>query len=106
MHCPAELSDSAEPGALADGWSDRVDLRRLPEAPGVTALLLRPDGSVAWAADGTPDTTARREALTTWFGEPRWARSVPASEQNALIGHPHPEPSSGDPAGRCGSGGR
>ena len=57
--------------AVADGWSDRGDLRRLPETPGVTALLLRPDGYVAWAADDIPDTTALREALTTWFGEPR-----------------------------------
>ena len=67
----ADLSDSAELGAAADGWSDRVDLRRLPERPGVTALLLRPDGYVAWAADGIPDTAALGEALTTWFGEPR-----------------------------------
>ncbi|WP_230862538.1 FAD-dependent monooxygenase [Amycolatopsis camponoti] len=67
----ADLGDSAEVGDVADGWSDRVDLRRLPETPGVTALLLRPDGYVAWAADGTPDTTALREALTNWFGEPR-----------------------------------
>jgi 2-polyprenyl-6-methoxyphenol hydroxylase-like FAD-dependent oxidoreductase len=67
----ADLSDSAGWGAVADGWRDRVDLCRLPEAPGVTALLLRPDGYVAWAADGTPDAASLREALTTWFGEPR-----------------------------------
>lgn len=67
----ADLSDSAELDAVADGWRDRVDLRRLPERPGVTALLLRPDGYAAWAADGAPDTTSLREALTTWFGEPR-----------------------------------
>jgi hypothetical protein len=67
----ADLTGSAELRAVADGWIDRVDLRRLPEAPGVTALLLRPDGYVAWAADGTPDTTSLREALSTWFGKPR-----------------------------------
>jgi hypothetical protein len=67
----ADLTGSAELRAVAAGWSDRVDLRRLPETPGVTALLLRPDGYVAWAADGTPDTTSLREALSTWFGEPR-----------------------------------
>jgi 2-polyprenyl-6-methoxyphenol hydroxylase-like FAD-dependent oxidoreductase len=67
----ADLTGSAELRAVADGWIDRVDLRRLPESPGVTALLLRPDGYVAWAADGTPDTTSLREALSTWFGKPR-----------------------------------
>lgn len=67
----ADLTGSAELRAVADGWSDRVDLRRLPETPGVTALLIRPDGYVAWATDGTPDTTSLREALETWFGKPR-----------------------------------
>jgi hypothetical protein len=57
--------------ALADGWSDRVDVRPLPETPGVTALLVRPDGYVAWAADDTPSATSLRDALSTWFGEPR-----------------------------------
>ncbi|MEA5363023.1 FAD-dependent monooxygenase [Amycolatopsis sp., V23-08] len=67
----ADRTGSTEVRAVADGWSDRVDLRRLPETPGVTALLLRPDGYVAWATDGTPDTTSLREALSTWFGKPR-----------------------------------
>jgi hypothetical protein len=56
--------------AVADCWSDRVDVRRLPETPGVTALLVRPDGYVAWAADGAPDEESLRDALCTWFGDP------------------------------------
>ncbi|WP_284746177.1 FAD-dependent monooxygenase [Amycolatopsis sp. RTGN1] len=67
----ADRTGSAEVRAVADGWIDRVDLCRLPETPGVTALLLRPDGYVAWAAYGTPDTASLREALSTWFGKPR-----------------------------------
>jgi hypothetical protein len=67
----ADLTGSAELRAIADGWSDRVDLRRLPETPGVTALLFRPDGYVAGVRDGTPDTTSLREAPATWFGKPR-----------------------------------
>jgi 2-polyprenyl-6-methoxyphenol hydroxylase-like FAD-dependent oxidoreductase len=66
----ADLTGSTELRAAADGWSDRVDVRRLPETPGVTALLVRPDGYVAWAADGTPSTTSLRDALSTWFGQP------------------------------------
>jgi len=38
-------------------------------APG--AVLIRPDGHVAWVEDGTPDGEVRlRQALTTWFGPP------------------------------------
>ena len=32
------------------------------------AVLIRPDGYVAWAGDGTD--TGLRDALTTWFGSP------------------------------------
>ena len=34
------------------------------------ALLIRPDGYVAWAADtfGADDAAALRTALTRWFG--------------------------------------
>src|SRR5258706_6028852 len=33
-----------------------------------TAVLIRPDGYVAWAGDGTDQ--GLRDALTTWFGPP------------------------------------
>jgi hypothetical protein len=36
------------------------------EAP--TAVLIRPDGHVAWVGDGTP--AGLEEALTHWFGPP------------------------------------
>jgi len=32
------------------------------------AVLIRPDGYVAWVGDGTD--TGLRAALTTWFGSP------------------------------------
>jgi hypothetical protein len=32
------------------------------------AVLIRPDGYVAWVGDGTD--TGLRDALTTWFGSP------------------------------------
>ena len=32
------------------------------------AVLIRPDGHVAWVGDGHQD--GLREALTTWFGPP------------------------------------
>ncbi len=66
---------------VADGWRDRVDVvAAQPRAAGrpapapVTALLVRPDGYVAWAAGPTdPADTVHsglRAALTTWFGSP------------------------------------
>jgi hypothetical protein len=69
-----DLRDSAELRATVDRWTDRVDVRALPDSTGLTALLVRPDGYVAWAAEGETDTTdldSLRHALTRWFGEPR-----------------------------------
>jgi 2-polyprenyl-6-methoxyphenol hydroxylase-like FAD-dependent oxidoreductase len=77
-----DLRGSAEIATAAKGWADRVDLiearsedDRWPvpavgEIPAPAALLIRPDGHVAWAAEAgsAPDTSALRTALTTWFG--------------------------------------
>jgi 2-polyprenyl-6-methoxyphenol hydroxylase-like FAD-dependent oxidoreductase len=60
-------------------WADRVQLIdadyvgpwELPVLGAVTAptaVLIRPDGYVAWVGDGTD--TGLRDALTTWFGAP------------------------------------
>jgi hypothetical protein len=74
------LLDLGEPGALDIApWADRVrrvDARydgvwELPVVGAVaapTAVLIRPDGHVAWVGDGTDE--GLREALTRWFGAP------------------------------------
>ena len=74
------LLDLGEPGALDIGpWADRVrkiDARydgawELPVLGAVSApaaVLIRPDGHVAWVGDGTDE--GLRDALTTWFGPP------------------------------------
>ncbi|HEU4411077.1 MAG TPA: FAD-dependent monooxygenase [Polyangiaceae bacterium] len=74
------LLNLGEPGALAiTPWADRVrlvDARyagawELPVLGAVSApaaVLIRPDGYVAWVGDGTD--LGLREALTTWFGAP------------------------------------
>lgn len=60
-------------------WADRVEtvearfdgrweLPVLGEVPAPGAVLIRPDGHVAWA--GEPTDPALRDALTTWFGPP------------------------------------
>ena len=61
--------------AGAAGWRDRVDVvTATTEEPAATALLVRPDGYVAWAAaDRHPTDPAAGpvSALTTWFGPAR-----------------------------------
>ena len=58
-------------------WADRVsaidadyagdwELPVLGEVPAPAAVLIRPDGHVAWVGDGTD--AGLRDALTTWFG--------------------------------------
>jgi 3-(3-hydroxy-phenyl)propionate hydroxylase len=75
------LEGDAQVAAVAEGWADRVDhveahsadehwyVPAVGEIPAPAALLIRPDGHVAWVATpGTHSTTALRAALTTWFG--------------------------------------
>jgi len=74
------LLNLGEPGALAmTAWANRVrrvDARctgvwELPVCGRVaapTAVLIRPDGHVAWVGPGTDQ--GLRNALTTWFGPP------------------------------------
>jgi 2-polyprenyl-6-methoxyphenol hydroxylase-like FAD-dependent oxidoreductase len=59
----------------AGDWHDRVDvITDAADEVQADALLIRPDGHVAWAAtvDEPADTatTTLREALTHWFGPP------------------------------------
>ena len=69
------LLDLTGNGSLAgDGqpWKDRVNIITADcAAPPAAALLIRPDGHVAWAASaGGQDGQGLRQALTTWFGAP------------------------------------
>jgi 2-polyprenyl-6-methoxyphenol hydroxylase-like FAD-dependent oxidoreductase len=51
-----------------DGWADRVDLVVAPEADlDAPAVLLRPDGHVAWIGADQPGLTG---TLPRWFGAP------------------------------------
>jgi hypothetical protein len=81
------LLNLGEPGSVdITPWADRVqlvdatsggpwELPALGTVTAPTAVLIRPDGYVAWVGDGTPQ--GLDEALTTWFGAPTAARSEP-----------------------------
>jgi len=74
------LIDFGERGSIAiDGWADRVQLLHatyegaweLPvigKVPAPRAVLVRPDGHVAWVGDGTQ--AGLTDALAKWFGPP------------------------------------
>ena len=76
------LLNLSEPGSLdITPWADRVELMEteyvgawelpvLGAIPAPTAVLVRPDGYVAWVGDRAQQGLP--EALTTWFGPPAW----------------------------------
>ena len=75
------LLDLGESGGIDIApWADRVrlvdaeydgawELPVLGEVPAPTAVLIRPDGYVAWVGDR--DQVGLADALTRWFGPPR-----------------------------------
>ncbi|GGU17081.1 FAD-dependent monooxygenase [Streptomyces lateritius] len=67
-----DLADDPEVREAAAGWKDRVTtVTGVPRDPevfaGATAVLVRPDGYVAWAGTNTDSLAA---ALHHWFGTP------------------------------------
>ena len=58
--------------ALAHHWGDRIAYAegKAEDAQGLSAVLVRPDGFVAWAADGVADADEIARAAVRWFGEP------------------------------------
>ena len=77
------LLNLGAPGTIdSSPWADRVrlidatcagpwELPVIGEVPAPTAVLVRPDGYVAWVRGATQDGLV--DALATWFGEPAWA---------------------------------
>ncbi|CCE10542.1 Monooxygenase FAD-binding [Bradyrhizobium sp. STM 3843] len=57
---------------LAGRWGDRITYvgSDAKERLGLSALLLRPDGIVAWVGEGTPNLQEAAQAASRWFGEP------------------------------------
>jgi hypothetical protein len=77
-----DLADDPDVRATAAGWADRVSVGRYrcPARPDLAALLVRPDGYVAWAARRHESPARRRtgllDALRRWLGEPTGPRTA------------------------------
>ncbi|ULU25755.1 FAD-dependent monooxygenase [Dyella terrae] len=56
---------------LANRWEDRVIYvaSDAVDTMGLNALLVRPDGLVAWATEATPDPDEAASAASRWFGK-------------------------------------
>jgi oxygenase len=72
----------AELSAAATQWENRVHMVTARSRPGaippeIDALLLRPDGHIAWIDDGATDL---HTALSRWFGAPAPARPLVTEE--------------------------
>jgi hypothetical protein len=59
-------------GAWASGYGSQLHYAAGPaQNPlGLSALLVRPDGIVAWATDQEPDVPELQQVASRWFGEP------------------------------------
>ncbi|WNL44321.1 FAD-dependent monooxygenase [Dyella sp. BiH032] len=68
-----DFSANASLQTMASGWRDRLAYvaSDAKERFGLSAMLVRPDGFVAWAADGVADAEEAARAVARWFGEPR-----------------------------------
>ncbi|MEZ0096373.1 FAD-dependent monooxygenase [Streptacidiphilus sp. EB129] len=69
-----DLTGHSATAKAADAWTDRVDVitaRSADRSRPASAILVRPDGYLAWATDEAASQSMRhhmREALTAWFG--------------------------------------
>ncbi|MBZ9953828.1 MULTISPECIES: FAD-dependent monooxygenase [unclassified Mesorhizobium] len=59
--------------ALAGRWGDRITYvaGKARDQLGLSAVLVRPDGFVAWAGEDDPNPEEAAQAASRWFGEPR-----------------------------------
>ena len=64
------LTEWDELGALAETWKERLKYvsAGTKDSKGLTAVLVRPDGFVAWATESKPDLSAAQKSIERWFG--------------------------------------
>jgi 2-polyprenyl-6-methoxyphenol hydroxylase-like FAD-dependent oxidoreductase len=67
-----DFNSSERMASLCSGLEDRLRYRaaHARDEKGLSALLVRPDGFVAWATDAEPDREVVEHAVQRWFGLP------------------------------------
>lgn len=81
MHAGRGLLLDQTGGLSAAGWEDRVDhVVDVSEELAPPAVLLRPDGYVAWAGD---EQQGLRDRLRRWFGRPATELTATCLRQHA-----------------------
>jgi 2-polyprenyl-6-methoxyphenol hydroxylase-like FAD-dependent oxidoreductase len=70
-----DFDSSAWLRALAGRWADRINYvgGDAKDRLGLSAVLVRPDGFVAWAGEGAPDHEEVAQVTSRWFGAPEAA---------------------------------
>ena len=65
--------------ALAGRWNNRITYvaSDAKDRLGLSAVLVRPDGIIAWAAEAVPDHEEVAQAASRWFGDPKSHASLP-----------------------------
>ena len=65
-----DFNKKASLETLASEYGDRIKFVSSPakESLGLSTVVIRPDGFVAWASDHEPDEQSIRQAVALWFG--------------------------------------
>ncbi len=65
-----DLAHSKELSALGQTWKERLKYVsvKAKDSKGLSAVLVRPDGFVAWATESEPDVSVAEQSIVRWFG--------------------------------------
>lgn len=82
------LSGDEQLRSVGEPWAGRVHYvsAKAKDDLGMTAMLVRPDGFVAWADEGAGKFSDAREALTRWLGAPSGEMRTSASTMDDHAG--------------------
>ena len=66
-----DFSESEQLCTFAQRWKERLKYvsTGAKDSKGLTAILVRPDGFVAWATESEPDASAAETSIEHWFGD-------------------------------------
>jgi hypothetical protein len=71
---------------LGDLWAGRLKYVscQAKDGLGLSALLIRPDGFVVWAAEGEPDEDEARSIAERWLGTASYTKDLPGEKADRI----------------------